>query len=185
MLLFLLLSTSLLDSLVYHYSLNKPEQIQMVAKCSIAKDTTFKVHFVKEEGIVVEGQAILKEIVRSAFLSTSFGLPELYENFGGAFFIDTVIADGKWFTIIPKDDFLFITVKLKIENCLIKEFKIKTQEQDISAKITYKSKLPINIVAEADSFKYVIKHKYQDNIPSRTEITGPNKHIVITYKEIK
>ena len=185
MLLFLFLSYPFLDSLFAQYSLNKPERLQMIAKCSLAQDTVFKVHFVKGEELAVEGPPLARELVKGALILTGLGLPELYRNFGGVLFIDTVIAEGNWFTITPKDTFLFVEAKLKIENWLIKEARIRAQGQDIQGKITYESGLPVNIAVEADSLKYTIEHKYKDGIPSRTEITASGKYIVITYKEVE
>lgn len=173
----------ILDSLFAQYNLNKPEQLQMIAKCSLVQDTVFKVHFVKGEELTVEGPPLAREIVKGALMLTGLGLPELYRNFGGVLFIDTVIAEGNWFTIIPKDTFLFVEAKLKIKDWLIKEVRILAQGQDIQGKITYESGLPVSITVEADSLKYTIEHKYRNGIPSRTELTTPEKHIIITYKE--
>ena len=174
-----------MDSLVSHYDLNKPERIQMIAKCSIVQDTVFEVQFVKGEGLIVEGIPIVREFVLGALILTGLGLPELYKSFGGAGFIDTVITESGWFTVIPKDTFLFAKAKLKVQDWLIKEARVRAQGQDIYAKITYKFGLPVHIAIEADSLKYTIEHKYRDGIPSRTDIITPERNVVIIYKRQK
>lgn len=174
----------------------------MIAKCSIVPDVEFKVHFVKGDGIEVRslseaeepavGEPLARELIRGALLLTGLGLTELWNSFGGANLIDTVIIKDEWFTILPKDTILFASAKLKIENWLIQEAKLRAEDQDIVAKIDYKSDLPVTINVESNSSKFTIKHSYGKKgslrVPTRTEIIGESpdipeqwKHVVITY----
>ena len=203
-LLFLILAHPFLDSLKYYYiDVFQPElhTLVMEAKCSVFQDDNIRIYFSKEEGLRVESESSEAcGLVKSFLLSTGLGLCSIWESFEETKFADTVREEGAnvWLTIIPEEPGLFTRAILKMDkdNWLIKEVKVTTEEQEILAQITYKSRLPVNITVTADSLKSKIKHTYIKDkgllFPSKTEVIqqGPNlpkelKHITITYSNIK
>jgi hypothetical protein len=175
----------------------------MIAKCSaLEEETEFKVLFEKSRGVEVIpvnigdldlessilGESMVCELIRSSLLLTGMGVVSLM----GPSFVDTLIFKDNWLTVIPKDTSLFITAKLKVEKWIIKEAKIKTPNENIYAKISYHSGVPVNIEATANDMKFLITHKYKKIgkflIPKHTKIVDQSftlpeefQHITITY----
>ncbi|MBI4722720.1 MAG: hypothetical protein HY769_06975 [Candidatus Stahlbacteria bacterium] len=213
MVLFLLLgypeAMPLLDSLSYRYHLHCPDTLNLIAKCSIVPDVEFSVLYVKGDGLEIKkrGEAedspfesVAREIINGALLLTGLGASELWQSLGNEKSIDTVFTKDNWITILPKATTLFTKAELKIDNWLIRETKIKTEDQDMYAKIEYKNGLPVNIDVKSDTSnemsycsKFIIKQEYKKGstlrIPYKTEIIGESseipdewKYIVIEYR---
>ena len=206
-LLLMLLTHPVLDSVLAQYNTRRPDSLNMIAKCTLVPDRKFRVLFVKGRGLEIRSmrtkeqeeapdEATTREIIRATLFLTGLGLSEAWNDLGGESLLDTLTIKDNWIMAVSKFPFLFTRAKLKVENSLITEAKIKAQGQDISAEVKYESGLPVKITAETSTSQFSAKYEYEQGhglrVPLKTEIVNNSpdipeewNHITITYSIAK